>query len=301
MIRLRYASAVAVSLLLFISSCRKDQPLTTPAELAWHDRQDSPAAGDNARSSAENLAMGNPSGAVADPYYYWNYLVTKTQFSLSYHRDRGTPNWVSWHLDDTWLGSTPRQDNFRADATLPTGWYRVTSTDYTSSGFDRGHNCPSADRTYSVEDNGATFLMTNMIPQAPVNNQQTWANLENYCRKLVTEGNECYVIMGSYGTGGTGSAGTKNTIAGGKVTVPNRIWKVILVLPKGSNDATRVTSTTRVIAVNTPNINTTSSSWGTYRTTVDAIEQATGYNLLSVIPSVIQTTIESKVDSGPTQ
>lgn len=300
MIRLRYAGIVAVSLLLFISSCRKDQPFTAAPELAWHDRQDSPVAGDNARSAAENLTMGNPSGAVADSYYYWNYLVTKTQFSMSYHRDRGTPNWVSWHLDNTWLGSTPRQDNFRADATLPTGWYRVTSTDYTSSGFDRGHNCPSADRTYSVEDNGATFLMTNMIPQAPVNNQQTWANLENYCRKLVTQGNECYVIMGSYGTGGTGSTGAKNSIAGGKVTVPNRIWKVILVLPKGSDDVNRVTTATRVIAVNTPNINTTSSSWGTYRTTVDAIEQATGYNLLSMIPSVLQTTIESRVDSGPT-
>jgi endonuclease G len=301
MIRLRYVSIVTVSLLLFISSCRKEQPIKAPGGLAWHDQQDSPVSGDDARSSAENLVMGNPSSAVADPYYYWNYLVTKTQFSMSYHRDRGTPNWVSWHLDDTWLGSTPRQDNFRADATLPTGWYRVTNTDYTSSGFDRGHNCPSADRTYSVEDNGATFLMTNMIPQAPVNNQQTWANLENYCRKLVTQGYECYVIMGSYGSGGTGSAGTKTTIAGGKVTVPNRIWKVILVLPKGSDDVNRVSTATRVIAVNTPNINTTSSSWGTYRTTVDAIEQATGYNLLSTISSTIQTTIESRVDSGPTQ
>jgi endonuclease G len=301
MLRLRYASIVTVSLLLFLSSCSKDQPINAAAEMAWHDLQDAPPVNENARSTAENMTMGNPSGAVADTYYYWNYLVTKTQFSLSYHRDRGTPNWVSWHLDDTWLGSTPRQDNFRADATLPTGWYRVTSTDYTSSGFDRGHNCPSADRTYSVEDNGATFLMSNMIPQAPVNNQQTWANLENYCRKLVTEGNECYVIMGSYGTGGTGSAGTKSTIAGGKVTVPSRIWKVVLVLPKGTGDVARVTTSTRVIAISTPNINTTSSSWGTYRTTVDAIEQATGYNILSALSSTIQSTVESRVDSGPTQ
>jgi endonuclease G len=35
-----------------------------------------------------------------------------------------------------------------------------------------------------------------------------------------------------------------------------------------------------VIAVNTPNINTT-GAWGTYRTSVDAIEAATGYDLLS--------------------
>ena len=51
------------------------------------------------------------------------------------------------------------------------------STSYSGSGFDRGHNCPSADRTGSTADNTATFLMTNMMPQAPTNNQQTWAHL----------------------------------------------------------------------------------------------------------------------------
>jgi len=252
------------------------------------------------RLTSENLAMGNPSGAIADSYYYRNYLITKTQYAMSYNRDRGTPNWVSWHLNSTWLGTAPRQDDFRADV-LPTGWYRVTSSDYTNSGFDRGHNCPSADRTYNITDNSATFLMTNIVPQAPTNNQQTWGNLENYCRTLVSQGNECYVIMGSYGTGGTGSAGTKNTIAAGKITVPNRIWKVILVLPQGTSDLSRVTSSTRVIAVNTPNSNTISTSWGSYRTSVDAIEQATGYNILSNVSSSVQSIIEAKIDNGPTK
>ena len=49
----------------------------------------------------------------------------------------------------------------------------VSSTSYSGSGFDRGHNCPSADRTGSVADNTATFLISNMMPQAPRNNQQT--------------------------------------------------------------------------------------------------------------------------------
>ena len=143
--------------------------------------------------------------------------------------------------------------------------------------------------------------MSNMIPQAPNNNQQTWANLENYCRTLVNQGNELYVIMGSYGTGGTGSAGYKTTLAGGKITVPSRIWKVIVVLPNGTGDAARVTTSTRVIAVDTPNSTSISSSWGSYRTTVDAIEAQMGYNLLSNVSSTVQATIEARVDSGPTQ
>lgn len=98
-----------------------------------------------------------------------NYLMIKTQYTLSYSRDKGKPNWVSWHLSSAWLGSNARQDNFAAAASLPSSWYHVGSTSH--SGFDRGHNCPSADRTGSVADNTVTFLMTNTMPQAPRNNQ----------------------------------------------------------------------------------------------------------------------------------
>ena len=248
-----------------------------------------------------HMAMGNPSAAVTNTANYTNYLMLKNEYALSYHRDRGIPNWVSWYVGNSWLGSAPRQDDFRADATLPSGWYQVGGSSYSGSGFDRGHNCPSADRTSTVAANSATFLMTNMIPQAPVNNQQTWANLENYTRTLVNAGNEVYVIMGCYGQGGAGSnGGTTNTINSGKVTVPNRIWKVLVVLPNGNGDVARVTTSTRVIAINTPNINSTSSSWGTYRTSVDAIEAATGYNLLSNLPASVQSVVEARVDNGPT-
>lgn len=262
------------------------------------DLQVSSQSADATRDS--HLAMGNPSGAVASTSYPTNYLMSKAQYTLSYHRDRGVPNWVSWHLNSAWVGSTARQDNFAADATLPSGWYRVTSSSYTGSGFDRGHNCPSADRTGSVADNSATFLMTNMMPQAPYNNQRGWANLENYCRTLINAGNELYIICGSYGTGGTGSAGYKTTLDAGRVTVPRRCWKVIVVLPEGSSDASRVTTSTRVIAIDTPNDQSVGTSWGSYRTSVDAIESATGYNILSSVSSTVQSTIESRVDSGPT-
>ncbi|OON67790.1 DNA/RNA non-specific endonuclease [Hymenobacter sp. CRA2] len=276
----------------FIVSCAKQD------DIKPDDLQVVSQSADATRDA--NLAMGNPSGAVASTSYPSNYLLTKTQYTLSYNRDQGKPNWVSWHLSSAWLGSTARQDNFAADATLPSGWYRVGSTSYSGSGFDRGHNCPSADRTGSVADNSATFLMTNMMPQAPNNNQQTWANLENYCRTLVNQGSELYIIAGSYGRGGTGSNGYVTTIDAGRITVPSNCWKVIVVLPQGSSDASRVTSSTRVIAVNMPNTNSISTSWGSYRTTVDAIESATGYNILSAVSSTVQATIESRVDSGPT-
>jgi endonuclease G len=56
--------------------------------------------------------------------------------------------------------------------------------------------------------------MTNIIPQAPNHNRQLWENLERYCRNLAEQGSELYIVMGSYGTGGTGSSGFMTTIAG---------------------------------------------------------------------------------------
>lgn len=152
--------------------------------------------------------------------------MEKPQYSLSYNRSKGEPNWVAWRLDATWLGSVQRQNDFRPDPQLPTDWYHVTSEDYSGSGYDRGHMCPSGDRTRSIEDNSATFLMTNFVPQLATNNQGPWEDFESYCRTLANQGNEIYII--------SGGAGIAGTIAGGKVTVPQVTWKVALVLPNGN-------------------------------------------------------------------
>jgi endonuclease G len=195
-------------------------------------------------------------------------------------------------LDPSWIGSTARQDDFRADATLPAGWYQVGSTSYSGSGYDRGHMCPSADRTASVADNSSTFLMTNMVPQAPNNNQGPWANMENYLRTLVTAGNELYIYSGGYGSQGT--------INAGHVNVPTRTWKVVVVIPQGSNDLSRVTSSTRVIAVDMPNSDaliSRTADWKTFRVSIDAVEAATGYDFLSKVSASIQSTLESTVDT----
>lgn len=208
---------------------------------------------------------------------------------MSYHRDNGRPNWVSWHLDSGWIGSTPRQDDFRPDTSLPSGWYQVKATDFSGSGYDRGHMCPSGDRTKTVADNSSTFLMTNMIAQAPNNNQQSWASLESYCRTLAGQGNELYIISGGYGTSGF--------IASGKVAVPTYTWKVIMVLPSGSNDVSRVSTSTRLIAVVIPNQNGISSDWRTFRYSTDYVESLTGYDFFSMVPASIQASIESVVDT----
>lgn len=248
-------------------------------------------------SGTVHLTMGNPSNAVTDIAYPTNYLLEKEEYTMSYSRDKGTANWVSWHLDEAWLGDAPRQNSFRADNTLPAGWYQVNQNDYSLSGFDRGHMCPSADRTLSVDDNSNTFFMTNMIPQAPRNNQTGWANLESYCRSMLAGGYEIYIISGGYGIGGDGSAGFASYIANGNVQVPSNTWKVIMILGDGDDDVNRVTTSTRVIAIDMPNSQSVSTDWTQYKTTVDDLEMKTGYDFFSLVPDNIENVIEASVDA----
>ena len=242
-----------------------------------------------------HLTMGNPSGAAADVNAPDNFLMEKPELTLSYNRDRGTPNWVSWHLADEWVGSLARVDTFRPDPQVPAEWYRVTHIDYSGSGFDRGHMVPNADRDpeTSMPINQATFLMSNMIPQSPDNNQGPWADMENYLRTLLPA-NELYVVAGGSGTGGTGSNGFANTIANGRVTVPAATWKVVLVIPKGSDDVNRVTAGARTIAVVMPNVQgIRNDDWQNYITTVDAVEALTGYDFFAHVADAVENAIEA--------
>jgi endonuclease G len=236
------------------------------------------------------LLLGNPTNATGDITNENNYLMLKPQYTLSYNRSKATPNWVAWRLDSSWIGGTPRQDDYRNDTSLPAGWYQVLGTDYSGSGYDRGHMCPSGDRTNSVPNNSATFLMTNFVPQLSANNQGPWNEFENYCRSLANSGNELYII--------TGPAGNAGTIANGRVVVPQVTWKVVLIIANGSDDLNRITKGTRafgIVVPNQPPLNQ-NTPWRNFRVTVDAVESLTGYNFFSLVPKMTQEIIERRHD-----
>ena len=236
-----------------------------------------------------HLLLGNPSQATPNPSNFNNYLIEKSQYALSYNREKGIANWVSWQLNKSWLGTSDRQDDFRADDGLPQGWDQVSPTDYNNSGYDRGHLAPSADRTNSIENNSVTFLMTNIIPQTPDNNRGAWADLEKYSRSLVDQGKELYIIAGG--------SGKKGTIAKGKVTVPRETWKIIVVLDQPGAGIKGISNNTRIIAVNIPNNQgIKNKNWQSFRVSVDQLQKATGYNFLSTVDASLQKSLESKID-----
>jgi endonuclease G, mitochondrial len=272
---LRLASYCGLLALLLAGCARKNPPPASPSAPA--------------RSENDPLALGNPSQAGDHEEAPDNFLVARPQFVLAYNGRNGGPNWVAWHLQKSDLGSVERADAFRPDPLLPEE-FQIRPGDYQGSGFDRGHQCPSGDRTDSAADNAATFVMSNMLPQTADLNREVWRKLEEYCRLLAGRGNEMYIVCGGHGT--------RQKIAQGRVNVPQSCWKVVLVLPQGDNDVQRISDTTRVIAVDVTNVNGIKGrSWRRYLTTVDAIERATGYDFLASVPTGIQATLEAKVDS----
>ena len=244
-----------------------------------------------------NLLMGNPSQATTSAGNANNYLIVRPQYALSYSKNKGTANWVAWELNASWLGDARRVGKFAPDEELPADWERTKPSDYTGSGFDRGHMTNSEDRSRSPEDNIATFLMTNIIPQSPDNNQGVWVQLENYCRVLARSGKELFIISGGHGQGGIGKNGPRATVGQGKVVVPALTWKVILVLDRPNSGVAGVDKNTRTIAVIVPNKQgIKSDSWQQYVTSVKEVEKLTGYQFFTSVPTEIQDVIEARID-----
>ncbi|HEX6042757.1 DNA/RNA non-specific endonuclease [Longimicrobium sp.] len=222
-------------------------------------------------------------------------LVRRREYVSSYSAVRGGPNWVSWNINASQFGQAARCDCFSADETLPAGTYRVVDFDYRNGGYDRGHMVQSESRTATLQENAATFLMTNILPQAGENNQGPWVQFENYLNDLARQdGKEIYVVAGGEYT--ANPATLKNE---GKVQVPAFTWKVAVILDGGEGlDDVGGYGDLQVLAIRMPNDTATArgirnNPWQTYATTVDDIEQRTGYDLLEALPNGIERVVEA--------
>ena len=235
--------------------------------------------------------LGNPSGATADTNNHDHYFIQRTVEAIDYSDNFGQPNWASWDLTAGDYGSAPRSSSFYTDTNLPPNFYWVNTDDYTGSGYDRGHMCASEERTDTVADNLLVFFMSNIIPQAPHNNEVTWVSLETVCDSLSQAGNELLIICGPGGFNGSLIQPSQ------RLLLATYTWKIVVVVPPGSGDATnRINSSTRVIAVKIPNNNSTANSYSNYVTSVRQIEADTGYTFFTALPPDVAAALRDKVD-----
>jgi endonuclease G len=220
------------------------------------------------KAISPHLPFGNPSDAGSDPD---NQLVKRDQFAASWNAKERIANWVAWKLVALDIGNTERSQ-FYADKEIDT----PTPKDYTGSGFDRGHLCPSKDRSDTPENNKAVFTMLNILPQAGDNNRGPWEKAEEFERSLAQSDREVYIIAG-----GAGSAGDVKGI-----TVPESTWKIIVALergrswPEGQEKA-------QVFALILPNHDgIMHDRWQDHQVSVSEIEKKTGYHFFKNAPVI---------------
>lgn len=143
-------------------------------------------------------------------------------FANQYSGVSRTGLWSAHHLTPARIQkgkAVKRENNFFEETRIPHK-HRALLSSYRSSGYDRGHLSPSADQGTRAQQNDS-FSLSNMIPQAPENNQKTWNNLEQAVRTTVTKTKKsAYVITGGMFLG-------ERIRKVGDVLVPSHVYKVV--------------------------------------------------------------------------
>ena len=234
-------------------------------------------------ASSPHVTLGVPTDA--DPSD--DILLDKRTFVLSYSPTKLNPNWVAWKLDRSHLGDVRRTNDFRIDGSVKRSVYHVRPADYSRSGFDRGHMCPSADRNATPEMNSTTFLMTNVVPQLHELNAGPWGKLEEYARERARADRDVHVAAGPLF-----DPNPRKLERG--IAVPRATFKILVQLESGQT-AGDVTASTEVIAVVMPNeAGVGRRRWREFVTSVDEIEKQTGYDFLARVPDEVERVIEAR-------
>ena len=208
-----------------------------------------------------------------------NDLIRHEGYTLSYRDEYKDAEWVAYPLlDYETSGDADRKyEQFKPDPMVAGG--TALPSDYTRSGYDRGHLAPAGDFKFSQRMMKETFFMSNITPQTPDFNRGIWKELEEQVRAWAIRDNGLYVITGSVLKPGLPTIG-KTT----EVSVPEKFYKVILYCNKPD---------IRMIGFLLNNEGST-SSLKQFVVPVDQIEQLTGIDFFPKIPDDLERKLESK-------
>ena len=210
------------------------------------------------------------------------------------------PTFVSYLLSAADIQETPVEVNrdksrFQPDPEL--GAEGVVDSDYTNTGYDRGHMKP-ADDSPTQEAMDESHLLSNVAPQYPDMNRQTWRTLEAAVNDLVeSTGGKASIITGNLYLDAQGKPlpldeqGTMGANAR-RISVPTHQFKTVLLeLPNGNLS---------MFAYMVPNVKDAPTKKDDItpfleasRTSVDRLEELLGQDLYAQLPESVQAKLES--------
>ena len=164
------------------------------------------------------------------PEFSKNKLSNNTQalcmdgFAVMYSGVSRTPLWSAEHLNRKRLQQAKqidREDSFHEESRLPQSM-RAKLSDYSGSGYDRGHLAPNGDMANRSQQYDS-FSLANIAPQSPRNNRYIWRNIESATRYLTQQYGEVYTITGVAFTD------KKAKQLAGRVLVPSHFFKAVYI------------------------------------------------------------------------
>lgn len=216
----------------------------------------------------EHLVKGMPSSNS-------DQVLCRTGYAVGYNYQTKNADWVAYHVTKESVNAQfKRSNNFKADTELPE-YAQSTLSDYSKSGYDRGHLAPSAAMDFSQQSMQESFLLSNMSPQLPGFNRVGWRLLEEHVRDLANEYQELYVVTGPIYEGNEASIGDG-------VVIPSAFYKVIL--DPYYNDA---------IAFIVPHRDVSGSELINFVTTIDDVEQRTNLDFFANTSDDVENSMEA--------
>jgi len=115
-------------------------------------------------------------------------IVDKVFLAICYDSSLKAAKAVGYSLDGVLVHQLNITDRppFYEESSLDAN-SRATYSDYTNSGYDRGHLAPDASFDWSQESLDSTYSLANIIPQVPEVNQHMWVDVENYERSKAVD------------------------------------------------------------------------------------------------------------------
>ena len=228
---------------------------------------------------SSNVQSNNPSNqsSWAMPAILPTETVTHhSAYCLVYNHKHMQAKWVAYPLNyGNTIGAAERSSKFSIDPSISPR--TAVTSDYSKTGYDRGHLAPAGDMKFSELAMSESFYMSNVSPQVPGFNRGIWKKLEEQFRNWAPNSHPVFVVTGPVLTDPI-SAHIGQTCS---ISVPQRFYKIML----------DTANPMRAIAFVLPN-NSSTQPLSSFAMSVDEAERITGMDFFPKLNDVQEAKIE---------
>ena len=239
-------------------------------------------------------------------------------YSAEWDNDKIANRWSVYEMyEGNMYNNCNRKDDFKEDPDLPSNT-RSRLSDYSGSGYARGHLCPSADRLCSDEQNKQTFFLSNMQPQWQSHNGGQWGSLEDKVRTWAEQCDTLYVVKaatidditlnevtesGVYSNTYNGRY-YADLVCNDRLPVAKYFYMALMKYNKKTGSYSAVGIWTKHFNNGTKGADGKTHDWPVINQanaeyiTIDELEQRTGIDFFCNLPDDVEATVEATYNSN---